>query len=423
MSNKEASLNIFDDKINNDNSNIIINDRKDHDIILFQEEENLKQMNNSEISLPFNNRNESKSKLAEIDEKKNIHIKLKNININSRNIGNNFVLCKKYIFGPINLSWLLFLIMILIGLSWSLWVYFLGKFYSKYVYIYCSFYLFATEYYMLLTFLTEPGIIPRNHPDFLKSREKESENNKEAIPRIYTERKCRTCKIIRPAGASHCSICDNCVLDFDHHCVFVSNCIGKRNHKFFFLFLFYGSILALNSIILNIITSIYVFIIKYNETIYFIFKGNKLWFYLGIACFIISLIFWCSIFMAACAIPFGLIGFCIFIIMWYIYVPINANTPSYYSPFIIIILFVAFSFGINVFANFLGQAYVISRKITIKQKMSIKNKEIDLFYKSFNLKLSEKYSRKKTCKEILINIFNFLFSKIDKSLIVPQRDL
>ncbi|XP_021934901.1 palmitoyltransferase ZDHHC9 isoform X2 [Zootermopsis nevadensis] len=105
---------------------------------------------------------------------------------------------------------------------------------------------------LLRTSFSDPGVIPRATPDEAAYTEKQivpnSANSPTYRPPPRTKdvlvrgqpvrlKYCYTCKIFRPPRASHCSLCDNCVERFDHHCPWVGNCVGKRNYRYFYMFI------------------------------------------------------------------------------------------------------------------------------------------------------------------------------------------
>ena len=48
---------------------------------------------------------------------------------------------------------------------------------------------------------------------------------------------CPECEVIRTAGSRHCIVCHSCVDRYDHHCPWINNCIGIRNHNLFIVYL------------------------------------------------------------------------------------------------------------------------------------------------------------------------------------------
>ncbi|KAI9229740.1 MAG: ankyrin repeat-containing domain protein, partial [Piptocephalis tieghemiana] len=115
-------------------------------------------------------------------------------------------------------------------LSWStIWV---APWYNFAWVLFASIALYA----YFSSVLGDPGFIPRP-----ASREE----RRAVIEDLITEDKydarhfCVTCTARKPLRSKHCRYCGRCVAKLDHHCPWIYNCVGARNHRAFLTFILF----------------------------------------------------------------------------------------------------------------------------------------------------------------------------------------
>ena len=134
---------------------------------------------------------------------------------------------KKTIYSNQNVLFFIILYILIFILSFSFLLPYFEDTIASILYIFI--YFFAIILYIFLL-LSNPGTIINNrYKDLLDIVEKGNE----------VENYCPYCLVRKKFKSLHCLICEKCIEEFDHHCFWVGNCIGKNNYPLFFTFFMY----------------------------------------------------------------------------------------------------------------------------------------------------------------------------------------
>lgn len=210
---------------------------------------------------------------------------------------------------------------------------------------------------------------------------------------------------------------------FISHCFFISNCVGLRNHKFFYLFVLYGTIGAAYIAILNIIHVFYVFFFYEIKIFSLVFQENKILLFVSISLILISITYLsCGTQDFALLLGPSSVGYGIFVYLFYNSIPNGAIYPSYFNPYSMIALAGSLSLGGFVGTNLVIQTNQIMAGYTTKQIASIK-RAVYQRNKNSEERIDDKFFQDNSKREKLSNLIRFLCQKQEPSLIIPERDL
>ena len=121
---------------------------------------------------------------------------------------------------------------------------------------------FGSLIFLIICIFSDPGVLPKNTSKLSEQDAKSICFLKKKKYYLIRGRKfkikfCSTCLIFRGPGVSHCKKCNNCVENFDHHCPWLGNCIGKNNYFNFMIFLIFCNTFILSNLFSSIGLMIY----------------------------------------------------------------------------------------------------------------------------------------------------------------------
>uniref|UniRef100_A0A3Q2QCW3 Palmitoyltransferase n=1 Tax=Fundulus heteroclitus TaxID=8078 RepID=A0A3Q2QCW3_FUNHE len=87
--------------------------------------------------------------------------------------------------------------------------------------------------------LMDPGFILSEDSDlqFTLGVTEEQQDMIPASAKSLRRRRCAHCLLQQPMRSKHCQACQRCVRRYDHHCPWIENCVGERNHRWFLVYL------------------------------------------------------------------------------------------------------------------------------------------------------------------------------------------
>ncbi|XP_072193730.1 palmitoyltransferase ZDHHC13 [Excalfactoria chinensis] len=80
----------------------------------------------------------------------------------------------------------------------------------------------------------------RTDPGYIKSSEKDKKESIIALAEagcLDFRTFCTSCLVRKPLRSVHCLLCDSCVARYDQHSLWIAQCIGVGNHRYYLLFL------------------------------------------------------------------------------------------------------------------------------------------------------------------------------------------
>ena len=113
-----------------------------------------------------------------------------------------------------------------------------------------------TCFFLFKSGMMDPGILLRGHPNDIKKTNNTFKSKSTRIRQlgyIKEYKICDTCYLIRPLRSTHCGVCDNCVIKFDHHCPWIGTCVGARNYPYFFIYLCLLNILQIFTAVVSVV--------------------------------------------------------------------------------------------------------------------------------------------------------------------------